>query len=138
MTAGELIAQVDALRPNQYGTAEKLRWLQRLDAQYRREILDTHGERRGADEGIGPCGEGRTVSASEEAEEPYTEDTQLLCPFPWDEELYTSCLFCQIDFMNAEIEKYNQSAALFAAAWRQAADAVNRALPAGGERRWKL
>ena len=121
MTAGELIAQVDALRPNQYGTEEKLRWLQRLDAQYRREILDTHA-----------------IPAEDAAEEPYTEDSELLCPFPWGEELYTSYLFCQIDLMNAEIEKYNQSAALLAAAWRQAADSVNRALPAKGERRWKL
>ena len=42
MTAGELIAQVDALRPNHYTEAEKLRWLQRLDGQIALELLDTH------------------------------------------------------------------------------------------------
>ena len=33
MTAGELIAAVDALRPNQYSAEQKLRWLQLLDAK---------------------------------------------------------------------------------------------------------
>ena len=33
MTAGEAIAAADALRPNQYSTAQKLQWLRRLDAQ---------------------------------------------------------------------------------------------------------
>ena len=120
MTALELIAQVDSLRPNQYGTAEKLRWLQRLDGQLRLELLDRH---RGA---------------RPETDDPYTEETELLCPFPYGEELYTAYLFCQIDLHNAEIEKYDQSAALFAAAWRQYADYLNRTRRPLGERRWKL
>lgn len=122
MTAGELIAQVDALRPNQYSEAEKLRWLRRLDGQLLLELLDSH---EGGEEA------GQTA-------EPYDAGTELLCSAPWDEELYTSYLFCQIDLMNAEIEKYNQSAALFAAAWRQLADHLNRSRRPRGERRWKL
>ena len=59
-------------------------------------------------------------------------------PAPWDEELYTAYLFCRIDLMNAEIDKYNQSAALFAAAWRQLADRLNRSRRPLGERRWKM
>ena len=145
MTAGALIAQVDALRPNQYTAAEKLRWLQLLDGQVKLLLLDSHQDER-AVEGAGPYGEGTDSStvggdapaAADAAEAAYTEDTELLCPAPWDEELYTFFLFCRIDLMNAEIDKYDQSAALFAAAWRQYADAINRARPARGERRWKL
>ena len=165
MTAGALIAQVDALRPNQYTAAEKLRWLQLLDGQVKLLLLDSHQDERAVEgagpygeetdsstqderavEGAGPYGEGTDSStvggdapaAADAAEAAYTEDTELLCPAPWDEELYTFFLFCRIDLMNAEIDKYDQSAALFAAAWRQYADAINRARPARGERRWKL
>ena len=40
MTAGELIARVDGLRPNQYAAQEKLRWLRRPDGQILRELSD--------------------------------------------------------------------------------------------------
>ena len=39
MTAGQAIAQADALRPNQYSTQQKLSWLRRLDGQIRQELL---------------------------------------------------------------------------------------------------
>lgn len=60
-----------------------------------------------------------------ELELPYDEQTELLAPFPFDEALYTAYLFTHIDLNNAEIGKYDQSAALFEAAWRQFADAYN-------------
>ena len=40
--------------------------------------------------------------------------------------------------MNAEIVKYNQSMTLFAAAWRQLADALNRAQPVCRRGAWAL
>ena len=43
MTAGELIARVDELRPNAYSAEQKLRWLRRLDGQILAEIWETHG-----------------------------------------------------------------------------------------------
>ena len=145
MTAGTIIAQVDALRPNQYTTAEKLRWLQRLDAQVKLLLHDTHGGARAVG-GAGPYGEetdistvgGDALGAPADASADYTADSELLVPAPWDEELYTAWLFSRIDLMNAEIEKYDQSAALFGAAWRQYADFLNRCRRPLGERRWKL
>lgn len=108
MTAGEIIAAADALRPNMYDMQRKLKWLQRLDGQVRRELLKTH--------------EGDT----DEEERPYDESRELLVPFPYGEELYLAYIFAQIDLNNAEMQKYNQSAALCAAAWRQYADSINR------------
>ena len=35
MTAGDIIALADAERPNSYSTAQKLRWLERIDGQVR-------------------------------------------------------------------------------------------------------
>ncbi len=131
MTAGALIAQVDALRPNQYAAADKLRALQRLDRQIRLELLETHES--------DPDAEGTAPSQTDSLQEPaYAADTELLVPAPWDEELYTAYLFCRIDLMNAEIDKYNRSAALFAAAWRQLADRLNRSRRPLGESRWKM
>ena len=123
MTAGELIAQVDALRPNHYTVEEKLRWLRRIDGQVLRELEETH-----------------TQSGTELPAFPadYTEETELRVGFPYDSELYTAYLFCQIDLHNGEIQKYNQSLQLLAAAWRGLADWVNRSRRPRGARSWRM
>ena len=119
MSAGELLAAVDALRPNQYGAAEKLAWLRLLDGKLVSELL--------APAGAAP------LSPMPD----YGADTALLAPFPYDWALYTNWLFAQIDLHNAEIVKYNQSMTLFAAAWRELADFFNRRRsPRGGP--WQL
>ena len=139
MTAGEVINLVDQLRPNQYSNAQKLRWLRRLDGQILAELESTH-EPAGGDSSF----EIRDSRGGEDAAEPpalddsYTADTELLAPFPYDEELYTAYLFCQIDLHNAEIQKYNQSLSLLAAAWRQLADWINRRRRPKGAPGWKL
>ena len=120
MTAGEVLALVDALRPNQYTAAQKLRWLRRLDGQIRAELLDTHCMARPA------------------LADSYDGDTVLLAPFPYAEELYTAYLFCQIDLHNAEIQKYGQSLTMLSAAWRQFADFINRSRRPRGVRGWKM
>ncbi len=107
MTAGEAVAAVDSLRPNQYTSAQKLAWLRRIDGQILEELLTPH-------------------SLTAELPVAYAAGTALLAPFPYDEELYSAYLFAQIDLNNAEIQKYSQSAALLTAAWRQLADWYNR------------
>lgn len=115
MTAGEIIALADRLRPNQYTDADKLRWLERLDGQVLSEIIGTHAE-------ISSDAAPDTTPAGTA----YTASTELLVPFPYAEELYTAYIFTQIDLMNAEITRYTQSATQLAAAWRQYADWYNR------------
>ena len=124
MTAGEILAAVDRLRPNQYSEAEKLSWLRRLDGQIQTELLDTH---------LGEAGEETAAELPA-----YTPETALLAPFPYGEELYTAYLFAQIDLHNAEIGKYNQSVAVLSAAWRQLADWINRTRRPKGAARLKL
>lgn len=109
MTAGEAIAAADVLRPNQYTAEQKLHWLRLLDGQIKLELFDTHDG-----------------AAAALAEGEYTLETELAAPMPYGGELYAAYLFSQIDLNNAEIQKYNQSAALVAAAWRQLADWYNR------------
>lgn len=122
MTAGEMIALADRLRPNQYKTADKLRWLERLDGQVLSEVIGTHAE-------IAPDAASGTA---------YTAATELLVPFPYAEELYTAYIFSQMDLLNAEITRYTQSATQLAAAWRQYADWYNRSHAPLGVRRLKL
>ena len=117
MSAGELIAAVDALRPNHYESARKLRWLAELDGKLFRE-----------------CGREGEAPA-----ETYSTETVLLAPFPYDQALYTGWLFSQIDLNNAEIGKYNNAAAAFNAAWADFARHWTRThLPLQQVRRLKL
>ena len=129
MTAGQAIAQADALRPNQYSTQQKLSWLRRLDGQIRQELLETHVV-PGEDEAAAAAESGLPLT--------YDLDSQLLAPFPYAEELYSAYLFCQIDLHNAEIQKYNQSITLLSAAWRQLADWLNRRRLPRGAAGWKF
>ena len=122
MTAGEMIALADRLRPNQYTTADKLRCLERLDGQVLSEVIGTHAE-------IAPDAAGGAA---------YTAATELLVPFPYAEELYTAYILTQMDLLNAEITRYTQSATQLAAAWRQYADWYNRSHAPLGVRRLKL
>ena len=143
MTAGELIDLVDLLRPNQYSSAQKLRWLRRLDGQILAELEATHEPAREAAAGGELSFEIRESSGQEGGEaaalpDAYTAETELLAPFPYDEELYTAYLFCQIDLHNAEIQKYNQSLSLLAAAWRSLADWINRGAMPKGAGAWKM
>ena len=156
MTAGELIARVDALRPNQYSADDKLGWLRRLDGQILAELEETHhpgpptkpsgfvGEEEGQchrswrqspdcrltswhcpDDGTRPS-RFPGLCLTPELPDRYEAATPLLADFPFDEGLYSAWLFCQIDLHNGEIGQYNQSLSLFAAAWRQLADHINR------------
>ena len=45
MTIREVLETVDRLKPNQYGSADKLRWLSELDGAVYREILTQHETR---------------------------------------------------------------------------------------------
>jgi hypothetical protein len=125
MTAGEILEQADRLRPNAYSAEEKLRWLRRLDGEILAELEDMH----------------EPANADDEApvlDDAYTVDTELLAPFPYDEELYTAYLFCQIDLHNAEITRYSQSLGLLQAAWRQLADFINRRRAPRGVAAWRM
>ena len=144
MTAGEILDRVDALRPNAYSPEQKLRWLRRLDGQILLELLETHkGETdctlKGRPHGpaaLAMTGAGEGTPAS--LPDSYDQQTELLAPFPWGEGVYIAGLFCQIDLHNGEIQKYNQSLSLLAAAWRSLADWINRGAMPKGAGGWKM
>ena len=105
MTIDQAIHTVDILKPNQIERARKIEWLSELDRRIYRDLICTH--QRGAEEtpeAFGGYGQ-------------YTDpDTVLLAPPPYDE-IYRFFLEMHIDLVNQEFDKYNNSAALYAAAW---------------------
>ena len=56
MTIREALEPVARLKPNQYGSADKLRWLSELDGAVYREILTQH-ETQTAEIGRASCRE---------------------------------------------------------------------------------
>ena len=111
MRVGECIAMVDALKPNKFSMADKLRWLSDIDGTIVRELIDTH--------------ENSPISG---AFEPYKEgddDRVLLVTAPFDV-LYRWYLESQIDLGNMEIGKYNNSRNMFNQAYQTYTDHYNR------------
>lgn len=98
MTITEAIGQADKLKPNQYTVEQKIRWLSILDGKVFAEVFSTH-------EGS-PVEDFKGYAGSDPG-------TELLIPFPYDEDVYVSYLQAQIDRENGEIAKYNQTAKLY-------------------------
>lgn len=96
MTLQEAIEKCDKLKPNQYDEEEKTGWINELELRVVRDILQKH-------EGY-----------EEYVFMPYEpgEEAVLIVPEPYSS-MYVKFLFCQVDLYNTEIDRYNNSAALF-------------------------
>lgn len=100
MTLAEAISQSDAGNPNLVPEARKIEWLSRLDQWIWDQVISRH--EKGED--------------TPESYEPYDEnsgDTELLAPSPFDE-MYIFYLDMQVQRLNQEYDKYNNSAVLYA------------------------
>ena len=99
MKIKECIDIVDNIKPNQYSTKDKVRWLSFIEQIIIIEVLSTH---EGYDEKYDNF-------------EGYSEDNlsvALIVPSPYDR-LYTAYLKMKIDEENGETARYNNSAALY-------------------------
>lgn len=122
MTIMEAINKVDAFKPNAYSMNDKIDWLSRLDGMVKRLIIDTH---EGGED---------VVFAG------YDSDTDtamgLLVQAPFDD-IYLRWLEAQIDYANAEYNKYNNSIILFNTAFEAYGNYYTRNhMPAIGGRRF--
>ena len=115
ITAAQVLEQVDALIPNQYSRAEKLRWLAQAEGFVLREI--------------------RRVSGALPV---LTDETSLSAETPYDE-LYRHYVEAQIHYCNGEMARYNSAAACWNNAFVTYRDYVCRTAAAtGGARALKL
>ena len=115
ITAKQVLEQVDALVPNQYTRAEKLRWLAQAEGFVLREICRVTGP----------------LAALE-------EDAALAVEAPYDE-LYRHYVEAQIHYCNGEMARYNSAAASWNNGLLTYRDYVCRtAAPAQGVKALKL
>ena len=112
MTIREALETVDRLKPNQYGSADKLRWLSELDGIVHREILLAHEKEVPTFDGYAP--------------ETDLDGTELLIAWPYDG-IYRWYLEMKIDDANGEMTKYNNSAAKYNMYYQAYQSAYNRA-----------
>lgn len=102
MTIMEAISRIDILKPNSYTEKEKILWLSTLDGIIKKEIIDKH-EGYEAIPFSGYTGDSPTT-------------TELLVPTPYDD-IYLKWLEMQMDYTNGEYGKYNNSMAVYNAAY---------------------
>lgn len=104
-TIADVIAAVDALRPNQYSAAVKIRWLSDCESTLHSELTQNY------------------VSSPDMPDvfTGYNEDTDpktvLLAPPPHDM-LYRHWLLAQIDLHNRELAQYNNSSVQYNVAYQ--------------------
>ena len=99
MTIQECIDIVDNVKPNQYGTEDKVRWLSFVDGIIINDVLKTHGDYEGQyDDFTGYSPDKTTVG--------------LIAPPPYDR-LYVAFLKMKIDEENGETARYNNSATMY-------------------------
>ena len=101
MTVSEVIERVNGLKPNEYGSEEKIKWLRQLDEQIKQEIIDRHVLRDG---------ESADLPSS------YSALSELLVPAPYSE-MYIHHLAAQIDYFNREYDGFNSTRAMFDACY---------------------
>lgn len=120
MTALEIIEDVDALEPNSYDTAQKLKWLSNLDGQICEELILTHeGKRRRYYE--------------------YTEgDEELVIREPYGHDIYVNFLLAQIHNANGETRRYQTAAGIFNNAYRQYSNYYNRTHKPKSAGTWRI
>lgn len=104
-TISSVIAQVDALKPNQYTALQKIQWLSECDSMVFSEVITKHV----------PCG------CAPEKFIPYDEHTDpatTLLVRPPHDVIYRHYLTAQIDLANQELLRYNNSSAMFNTAYQ--------------------
>ena len=122
MTVAEAISIVDKLRPNQYQDTFKIKWLSKLDGLIFKEVFMTHAD---------------SPIESFEGYDENSQNTELLVPYPYDEDIYNYFLQANMDKENGETAKYNQSITLYNNAFLAFQNYYNRThLPIGGGSRF--
>lgn len=117
MTIQQAIDRLDEKKHNTYRQEEKVQWLSLVDAMISRDVIRTH--QGGQDHPI-VCYDSRTPL-----------NTILLAPEPFDA-MYLHFMEAQIDYHNAEYDRYNQSIKMFYSAYTDFVNNYNRTyLPVG-------
>ena len=126
MTYQEAVALADAARTNEVPQALKLRWLSLLDGELIEDLLACREEpeRLLSGDGAAPVRDWRGWTPTDGSGA--QDGARELLALPPHDGLYPSWLRLQIDLAQGELELYAADAALYEAARRSLACAVNR------------
>lgn len=113
MTISEAILEIGRLKPHQYPDETLIRWLSDLDGKLAEDIL--RGSDREPEAGLLPY-------------RPEARLQALLIPYP-HEDVYIKWLMAQIDYANADIERYNNAMMMFQTQYEAFVDAFTREHP---------
>ena len=94
MKAIEAIAQLRAVKENQYDDTELLRWLSDLDGQIYSEHIKPH-------EGTDDIAHG-----------PHDQESVLMIPEPYTN-VYITWLTAMVDYHNGELDRFNNSMVMY-------------------------
>ena len=112
MTTAELIAMVDEVRPNQISKQSKTTWINEIEHRVFDEVVC-----RGID--VCPAFQYRVFEYDTD------DDRELTVPDMYGD-VYRAYLYSKIDLTLGEIDRYNNDAALFQAAWQDYASWYRR------------
>lgn len=113
MTVQNAVQKADRLRPNAFSAEEKYAWLSEIDGRIKEEIYDLH---EGFDD-IGSClYSDQNKTADLYAPEPYSE-------------MYVHWLFMKMDYINGEIDRFNNDAMMHNSTYLAFANHINRTCP---------
>ncbi|MFA7255952.1 MAG: hypothetical protein WC047_00040 [Kiritimatiellales bacterium] len=123
MTIALAISETDALKPNQYTTAQKIKWLSELDLKIKLEIINAHeGYETIPDLGLDDDGEQIPFVGYTDATD---TSTVLLAPDPYSI-IYSHWLCAKIDYYNNEITRYNNTVMMYNTALQEYSAWYNR------------
>lgn len=118
MTILQCITQLQSIKPHQYDDETIIRWISNLDGLLYNEIVSWHEPPR--DE------LGNPVEIHHGPYDPETDmDTVLMVPEPYSD-VYVKYLAAQVDYHNAEMQRYNNSMVMYNMAYTTFADWYNR------------
>lgn len=113
MTVQVAIQKADELRPNTFAEEMKFMWLSELDGRIKTELFDAH-------EGF----EDREIPTYI----PGNRTNELFAPEPYTD-MYLYWLFMKMDFMNGEIDRFNNDAMMHNTSWLAFSNYINRNFP---------
>ena len=112
MTINEALTKLDALKPNNYTDAEKIGWLDHIERVLYTEIFSKHEDDPTIVIEPGDDGEEIETKGFNGYDDDTDLDTELLVPDTYAD-LYVHYLMSQVDYYNAEFDRYSNTSTMF-------------------------
>ena len=112
MKINEALTKLDALKPNNYTDAEKIGWLDHIERVLYTEIFSKHEDDPTIVIESGDDGEEIETKGFNGYDDDTDLDTELLVPDTYAD-LYVHYLMSQVDYYNAEFDRYQNTSTMF-------------------------